>query len=69
MKPPRNVPQNVPRGTMTATMTLEDAESIVMAVEIGVFHGSPSEYAQALLIIAGELEKDRERSCPEKAER
>lgn len=33
-------------------MTEEDAESIIMASKVGMFHGKRSELATALLIIA-----------------
>lgn len=32
-------------------LTIDEAEAIVMAVEVGLFHGRPSEVAMALLRI------------------
>ena len=37
-------------------MTEDEAESIIMAVEVGMFQGKASECAQALIILA--LRKD-----------
>lgn len=40
-------------------MTLEQAEDIVMAAEVGVFRGSASELAHAILLIAATDEHHR----------
>ena len=40
-------------------MTYDEAESIIMAVEVGRFHGAPSECAHALLMIANRDERIR----------
>lgn len=38
-------------------MSEDEAESIIMAVEAGLFHGRPSEVAHALLVIANRKER------------
>lgn len=39
-------------------MTEDDAESIIMSVEVGLFRGAPSEVAHALLVIANREEEE-----------
>lgn len=39
-------------------MTELEAEEIIMAVEVGMFWGKRSEYAEALLIIANRKEQE-----------
>jgi len=45
-------------------MTLDEAESIIMAVEVGKFRGSASECAQALLMIAARPDDEKEEAQP-----